>query len=465
MLFAVLPLVGGSLVAQEFSSKPDAKPFQLTRYDKRIPADSWMLASMDLDVFFSSKALMKAVFENSDGPDAPPKVLVDLFTSGKMKMVMPYPIIFGLGGDADKPGNSPENNPIVMDFLKQRHQMGLYFNLSQMPDAVVSAIYQQEASKGNLPLTEAEALELFRFVKQTLPPSHFGMNFKKGEFNLAGAVHDKGMAEKWPGKGLPKSLLNAIPASSMVVLGGSLNVEEANEDIQARLGQFLKIANLMQKIESPNEQPSLDLEAMSAQINAMTREMVGMDAKDLLQIFHGDFVMGVGIGFEKTAGGDIPEPQVVVGATVKEEGKLTLLLDALEANGAFADPMFNVVRRPGHLFICTTNLARQLKRGDLAKPIRGDARKALQDNHLAMFADMQKIMKAQARAGLDFLGRDDPEYTAMFEKLDSMILAARFEEGKMNSKLALQLRDPSFDALEFILQLGALDQLDHDSLD
>jgi hypothetical protein len=457
-IFTTLLVTGEALVAQQSESKPADKPFHLTHYDKRIPADSWMLVSMDFDAFLSSKEFLKAAFENSDFEDAPPKAVIDLLTSDKIKIVFPYPMIFGVGGDPDKPGNSPDKNPALMEFLKQRHQFGLYLNLSQLPDELVTSMYPEDATNGNVKLTEAQALELFRGIKQMLPPAHFGMNFNKGEFNLMGTIHGDNMAEKWSGNGLPKTLLNAIPASSMVVLGVSLNIDEANEDIRARLGQFLKIADVLQKIDSPNGQPSLELEQIEAQLNAMTREAVGMDAEDLLKIFHGDVVMGIGMDSVNNDGGGAPEPRIVIGATIKDEVKLTTLLDALEAKGILANPMFKVVRRPGHLFICTPNLARQLKRGDLDRPIAGTARKVLQDNHLSLFADMQKIMKAQAQTGQNWFDQDDPKSTAMFEQMDSMILTARFEEGKVNQKFAFRFRDPKLDSFGFFLKLGASQQ-------
>ena len=457
-IFTTLLVIGEALVAQQSESKPADKPFHLTHYDKRIPADSWMLVSMDFDAFLSSKEFLKAAFENSDFEDAPPKAVIDLLTSDKIKIVFPYPMIFGVGGDPDKPGNSPDKNPALMEFLKQRHQFGLYLNLSQLPDELVTSMYPEDATNGNVKLTEAQALELFRGIKQMLPPAHFGMNFNKGEFNLMGTIHGDNMAEKWSGNGLPKTLLNAIPASSMVVLGVSLNIDEANEDIRARLGQFLKIADVLQKIDSPNGQPSLELEQIEAQLNAMTREAVGMDAEDLLKIFHGDVVMGIGMDSVNNDGVGAPEPRIVIGATIKDEVKLTTLLDALEAKGILANPMFKVVRRPGHLFICTPNLARQLKRGDLDRPIAGTARKVLQDNHLSLFADMQKIMKAQAQTGQNWFDQDDPKSTAMFEQMDSMILTARFEEGKVNQKFAFRFRDPKLDSFGFFLKLGASQQ-------
>ncbi len=72
-LFTTLLITGEALVAQQSESKPAGKPFHLTHYDKRIPADSWMLVSMDFDAFLSSKEFLKAAFENSDSEDAPPK--------------------------------------------------------------------------------------------------------------------------------------------------------------------------------------------------------------------------------------------------------------------------------------------------------------------------------------------------------------------------------------------------------
>jgi len=456
-LFTIALMASGSLTAQQPEPAPAKPPFQLTHYDKRIPADSWMLFSADLDVFFKSKELMKATYGNMPAEDAPPKMVVDLLTSGKLKITLPYPLIFGLGGDPDQPNNSPDKSPAVMEFLKQRHQFGLYLNLSQVPDEVVTSIYRQEAANGNINLTEAQVLELFQGIKQMLPPTHFGMNFKKGEFNIVGATHDKNLANKWPGNGLPKTLLDAVPSSSVMVLGASLNIEEANEDLQARLGQILKVANLVQKIEAPNGQPPLDLEQIGAQLNAITRQSVGVDAKDLLKIFQGDTVMAMGMNPANNAGVGAPEPQFVIGATVKDEEKLTNLLDALEDNGVLPDATAKIVRRPGHLFICTPDLAPQLNNGGLAKPIAGAARKALQDNHLSMFLDMKKIMNLQAQTGQDpfGFGQDDPEMTAVFNQIDSLILAGQFNEGKMNQKYAFKFRDPNLDTLGLFAKVGA----------
>ena len=453
ILFTMLLVTGEALVAQQSKSKPADEPFHLTHYDKRIPADSWILVSLDFDSFLSSKEFLKAAFENSDGEDSPPEALVDLMTSGKIKVVFPYPMIFGVGGAPDKLGNSPAENPALMEFLAHRHQFGLYINLSQVPDSVVTSIYRQEKQSENNKLTEAQVLELFHGIKQMLPPAHFGMNFKKGEFNLMGTIHDGNMAKKWSGNGLPKTLLNAIPASSALALGASLNIEEANEDIRTRLGQLLKIADRLQKIDSPG-QPSLELDQMEAQFNAMTQEAVGVNVEDLLNIFHGDVVAGMDLNQVNNGGAGAPGPRIVIGATIKDETKLTTLLAALEAQGILDLPMLNVVRRPGHLFICTPNLARQLKRGDLDRPIAGTARKALQENHLSLFVDMQKIMKLQTQPGQNWFDQNDPESTAMFEEIDNMIFTTRFEEGKVNQKFAFRFRDPELDAFGFFLKLG-----------
>ena len=441
-----------------FGQQNPTKPFALTHYEKRIPADAWMLFSVDAGEFFNSKEFLKASFENSTTEDAPPKAIADLFTSGKINMIFPYPMVFGVGGDPDKLGNSPDNNPALMSFLKQRHQFGLYFNLSQVPEDVITTFYREEAANGNVKFTEAQALELFRSLKKIIPPAHFGMNFRKGEFNIVGAVHDKKMANIWPGNGLPKTLLDAIPNSSLMVKGASLNLEEANDDIQVRLAQILNIANSIQKITAPAENPPLDLEQMGAQLNDLTREAVGLDAKDLLKIFQGDLVMAVGMDAPADPNAGAPVPNVVIGAIVKDERKLTDLLNALRDKEILPNVAAKIVRKPGHLFFCSPILAPQLEKGALARPLAGPARKMLQNNHLTMYFDMKKVMNLQAQAGQNWFGQGDEEMTNLFNQLDSMLIAGRFEEGKMMSRFAFKFRDAKMDTLALFAKMGAMQQ-------
>jgi hypothetical protein len=443
-------LFGVSLSAQQ----PVPKPFELTHYEKRIPADAWMLFSVDFNVFLKSKEYMKAIFsENPIG--GPPPELLDLMTSGKLNIIWPYPLLFGMGGDSTKPGNSPDNNPAVMDFLKNRHHFGMYFNLSAIPDDLVSTSYKSEGQ--DLKLTEAEVLELFGGLKKIIPPMYGGMDFAKGQFLMRGAVYDKEMAAKWPGDGIPKALLDAISDSSMLVLGASLNIENANDDIQARLAEVFKLVNTVQKIQAPEGQPAMDLEQLGEQLNALAQDAVGMDAKDLLKIFKGDVVMAMGMeaGPPGPDGVAQPIPSIVVGLTVKDEGKVTNLIDAFKAQGLLNEEMVKVVRRPGLVFICTPNLAPDLEKGAAAKPLAGSALKALQDNHLSMYFDFQKVMALQELTGQDFFAGADKEIQEIIKQMDSMVLTGKFVEGKLATGFAFKFRDPKMDTLALFYKLGA----------
>jgi TPR repeat protein len=448
-IFTASLLVDGPLLAQQ------PKPFELTHYEKRIPADAWMLFSMDMNVFLSSKEYLKVAMQNSNPIGGPPKELVDLMTSGKLNIIWPYPLLFGVGGDASKPGNSPENNPAVMDFLKNRHHFGMYFNLSAIPNDLVSTWYKSEGQ--DIKLTEAEVLELFGGLKKIIPPMHGGVDFAKGQFRMLGAVYDKDMAAKWPGDGIPKALLDVIPDSSFMVMGASLNIENANDDIQMRLAEIFKLVNAMQKIQAPEGQPAMDLDELGKQLNALAQDAVGMDAKDLLKIFKGDVVMAMGMepGPPGPDGVAQPIPSIVVGLTVKDEGKVTNLMDAFKAQGLLNEEMVKVVRRPGLIFLCTPNLAADLEEGAAAKPLAGPALKALQDNHLSMYFDLQKVMALQELTGQDFFAGEDKEVQELIKQMDSMVLTGKFVEGKLATGFAFKFRDPKIDLLAAFAKIGA----------
>ena len=449
-IFTASLLVDGTLLAQQ----PEPKPFDLTHYEKRIPADAWMLISMDMNVFLSSKEYLKVAMQNSKLIGGPPKELVDLMTSGKLNIIWPYPLLFGVGGDASKPGNSPDNNPAVMDFLKNRHHFGMYFNLSAIPDDLVSTWYKSEGQ--DLKLTEAEVLELFGGLKKIIPPMHGGVDFAKGQFRMLGAVYDKDMAAKWPGDGIPKALLDVIPDSSFMVMGASLNIENANDDIQMRLAEIFKLVNAMQKIQAPEGQPAMDLDELGKQLNALAQDAVGMDAKDLLKIFKGDMVMAIGMdpGPPEPDGIARPIPNIVVGLTVKDEDKVTNLLDAFKAQGLLNEEMVKIVRRPGLLFLCTPNLAADVEKGAVVKPLAGAALKALQDNHLSMYIDLQKILAFQDLAAQDLFPPLDQDQQKIFKQMDSMVLTGKFNEEKLVNSFAFKFRDPKIDTLAFFAQFA-----------
>jgi len=454
-IFTILLFSGEVIGAEQLKPEQADDPFRLTYYDQRIPADAWMLYSFDMNRFFETKAatriIFKEVFEGKEGENEAPKPLLDLLTSGKLKLVLPYPFTFGIGGDPTKPGNSIEKNPALVDFLSYRHHFGLYVNLSQVPDAVFASVYRQEVAKGDFQLTRAQEMELVRLIKETFPPSHFGMSFNQSELNFMGSIHDLDMAEKWGGDGLPQSLLNAIPASSLMALGASIDIEEANQDIRLRIGQFLKIASRLDMIDFPKSKGSSELEQMETQLNGMTLELFGMKADDLIEIFHGDLVAGfemsrpTGLGF-------------VIGATIKDESKLTTLLEILEAKAMIPSPLFQVVRRPGHLFVVTANnkLARQLKRGDLELPITGAARKALEDSHLTFFADIRKMLKVPNANWPDWFDLGEPGLVGMLEQFQSIRSSTRFEEGKVSQEFTIDFVDPKQGPIDFLIKYGGL---------
>ena len=435
-----------------FGQQPAPKPFELTHYEKRIPADAWMLFSMDFNVFLKSREYMKAVL-GSD-PGGPPAELVDLMTSGKLNVIMPYPILFGVGGDASKPGNATDQNPAVIDFLKSRHQFGGYFNLSAVPDEIVQAWYKDEGEATGL--TEAEVLEVFTAMKKIVPPFHGGMDFEKGQIAMRTTVHDANMAAKWPGEGVPKELLDAIPADGMMVLSASLNLENANDDIALRLGEIFKLVNTLRKATAPEGAPGLSLEDLGKQLDAAAQDAVGLAAQDLLKIFKGDIVLSVGMepGPPGPDGEPQPMPSVVLGVTVKDDEKAKSLIDFIKAQELLPDGALGIAQKPGLLFLCTPNLTAQLEKGAVDKPLAGNALKAVKENHLAMYVDLQKALALGGMFGQEIAPADDAVAQEMLKQLGAMVMTGKFADGKLASEISFRFRDPKMDTMELIAKFA-----------
>lgn len=436
-----------------FGQQPAPKPFELTHYEKRIPADAWMLFSVDFNVFMKSKEYMKAILGNSP-VGGPPPGLVDLMTSGKLNIIMPYPILFGVGGDASKPGNTADQNPAVVDFLKSRHHFGGYFNLSAVPDEIVKSWYKGEGE--GLGLTEAQVLEMFGGLKKIVPPIHGGMNFGKGQLAIRGTVHDRNMAGKWPGEGVPKALLDAIPASSMMVLSASIDLENANDDIASRLAEIFKLVDTVQKAAAPEGEPGMSLDMLAKQLDAVAQDAAGVAAKDLLKIFKGDVVLAVGMepGPPGPDGAPQPMPSVVLGVTVKDQEKVANLVDVFKAQELLPDGQVGVVQKPGLLFLCTPNLTAQLEKGAVDKPLAGDALKVVKENHLAMYVDLQKALAVSEMLGQEFVPADEEAAQELMKQVDAMVVAGKFDDGKLATEMSFRFRDPQLDTMALIAKFA-----------
>lgn len=291
LLIKVLPC---TLLAQRPELPP--KPFKLTQYDRRIPADAWMSFSIDVGTFMQHQAILKAVYDKPNPGAPPPKALLYSLLSGKLKLVMPYPIIFGIGGDPKRAGNAPDNNPALIEFLKVRSHFGFYLDFSAIPAELVGRLMEEETG---VQLTKKEVMGLLHGMKVLVPPGYLGAKFKIGIVEVGGAIYDQGMAKNWPGKGVPKSLLDVLPRDSIVVAGTSLDFEKANEDLRLKFAELLKVALLIQKLDGRNEGPANGLEQLMNQIDGAAHDAVGMDAKGLLKIFNGDLVVAFGANLGK----------------------------------------------------------------------------------------------------------------------------------------------------------------------
>lgn len=95
----------------------------------------------------------------------------------------------------------------------------------------------------------------------------------------------------------------------------------------------------------------------------------------------------------------MPELKAVVGATVKDDGKLTKLLRDLGDN--WLPQGMEIVRRPGLVFLCTQNIASEVQSGKLRNPIIGSALDGLQNNHFFALIDIQRLLTFQSLTGQD----------------------------------------------------------------
>jgi len=442
-------MTGGSLKAQQLGPKPaNDKPLELTRYDKRIPADAWALFTMDFGSFDSE--FLTAFLDSGKGI---PKSLVNLVANRKLNFLFPHPFTFGLGGSAVQADESMASNPALMDFLRAKPFFGLYLDPKRIPEQAVPVFV--DLLKTEIPGVNIDvqtALEIFRGLKKNIPPVLFVMNNNKGSIDFGGTLYDKELSLKLRGKGLPKKLLEAIPHFSMVTIGVSLNLTEGKKEILKRRDKLLGTMNMLQKILQP-EDVGVSGKGLAVGFHQIL-------AEDLLSIFGGDFVMAGGV---ENKPGHAPYRDFVIGATVKDEEKLTKFIDNLKDAELLPFNLpdggqLQIIRKPGLVFFSTPNLRKPLEKGTVRKPYTGPALELLKENQIGIWISFKEFRKTIARLKGTEMLQVAPRWSGL-DHVDFVTYTGKFDRDQLALNFSLSLNDKEHYGFTTLARLARIETL------
>jgi len=318
--------------------------------------------------------------------------------------------------------------------------------------------------------------------------ANFSLDSRPGilQANLSAAVPTIGA--DWQGKGLDSTLLNAIPADATVIAGLSLGKGLLNKDSLNNLLPIIENIDFQDRF-SILTQPANEAEAciIDDALSGLGEWAQEFAAEKLLNMFEGNAFIAITlppedpeakpsdaydgrgavegksgeepISFNQEAAGPAVAPEEVgppfgmlAGFKIADVDLFTQIKGALRAAGILREAEangFHLVHRGNLAFICTKQYKEDLEKdGRLKKSLGGSARRQLQDKAFVLWADYKTMITNGEAIGWDrIFGEYDPEGQAIESTVNSLLASLRFNSGRAETEIQLNLKDPKTSAI------------------